>query len=529
MLRVCVNLYVLEGGVIWRAVSLLPCADTMCCNVGSRQRKKSTASLTPRVASPVRLFNDSAKTPLLELSIPEEKFQKNKNGEQHASLMNTKLEETLSEGNKNSSSDIVSDDYIENSAVHSDNGKPHTGDSRSGPDAVENMDSDAVHSTLPAVQSKGDAMAETGTFDSMNERESQPENIDKEEEEQDNEQVREHKKAVLRASSDEQSKLLLETAVKTAKAEAEVEAARIIAQAKAEIETAKEAAKKQLEVDDAIRKATREVELETEEKLKLLQKEAEEETEKIKKDNKERENLHTGDLYWDENDNIAGGNDIIVTSEEKQNALDIPPDLNMSEKDVTTDPKAKEDLSTPPSPTSKSRPSKIPILKKSSSSSSAASSSPLTPPTETKIEGVMKSGTETKAQIEKRKKNESRSRIRQARKTFEKQQIENEAKGTLMEFISLDELTGGDEQLPPDDEGNEKQSPPTGGDELLPDVNDDNDDDSVASTTLDEEECLPRKSASFPGQGNRPDTIRALRDIAQQREHMDKALAELQR
>ena len=59
---------------------------------------------------------------------------------------------------------------------------------------------------------------------------------------------------------------------------------------------------------------------------------------------------------------------------------------------------------------------------------------------------------------------------------------------------------------------------------------DDTDDDSVATTTVDEEEYSPRRvKSSFPGQGNHPDTIYALREISRQREQMNSALEELKR
>jgi hypothetical protein len=493
------------------------CFVVVCIEIvlASHQRKKSNATLTPPVASPVRLFNDSVQTPLLELAIPEEKFQQDNKStvgnEVNATFTNERLEESFQKGrNTNSNANMLSSENIEVSALNRSDGNNYPTESKKELSTDENVDTEVVDKTLETVQSE--------EFDQMAEMEAQ-----------------------LRASEkEEQSQALLDATVTKAKADAEVEAARIISRAMAEIAAAKEAAKKQLEMDDAVRKATRQVERETENKLKRLQRDADEEaaktkkedeaatTKKFKEEEEWEETMHEGDLYWDENDQVAGGN---AMSEKKKNSDDIPPDFKTSESDtqLSDNTDVKEELSMSPASKSKSsRKSKIPKLKRSASSSSSSSSSTVnSSKTEDEVTQTQ-SRTEPVVSAKERKKAEARARIQLAKKEFKKKQAEDEANGNLMAFISMDEMepTGGDELLPPTGGGDEWLPPTGGGDELLPDVNDD---DSVASTTVDEEEFLPRKSASFPGQGSRPDTIRALREISQQREHMDKALAELQR
>ena len=460
-------------------------------NTGSYTgRRKSSAALTPRVASPVRLFNDSSKTPLLELAIPEESFQK---------------------GNGN----YVSHDKLR--------------DVTSQPDASSKPIEDVPRANIN--ENENDTAVQSEVFDDMTDMEAKYFDMGEKlqsgngnDTTRDNEDTEVNKKekeliaSKLKAESDAQAQILLESAVKKAKEEAERESARIIAQAKAEIEIAKEAAKQQLEIENAVIRAKQEVERVTELKVKHMLQEAQDNaTTKIVENEQAAHNVHEGDLYWDENDNIAGGNKL--SSEEKRKAVtgEKSPAVDDVESSTATEHSDKI------APTKSTRKSKIPKLAKSPSP-------PVVMPREEEISKV--STTKNKGGLkssQSRKKAEARSRIEIAKQEFKKKQAENEANGSSsMAFIPMDDLepTGGDEMLPPT--GGDELLPPIGGgdEDLPPDINDD---DSVATTTVDEEEYSPRRSSSFPGQGSRTDTIRALREITLQREHMEKALAELRR
>jgi hypothetical protein len=474
-------------------------------------RRKSSAALTPRVASPVRLVSDSSGTPLLELPIPEERFQK-------GNRRDIGNETTSRNDNK-----LPSDGNDKDLALNSDDdGINCVGKSQVEVSTGDHADTEAVSGTQGAAvpSEEGDPVADKEAVVSVTDQELRLRAMEEQELE---------KAELLKAQSISEAKVLLDTAVKKAKEEAELEAARIIARAKAEIVVAKESAKQEMEREEAVRKATQQVERDTEEKLKRLQKVAEEDAEKIKNEEKEKilqeekekekeakNDFHEGDLYWDENDNVGGGN--ALASKRDVDNTEVPSEFNKPTNDIEVADSSvvmDDNKGSSTSPLSKSdRKSKIPNLKRTPSPSS-----PLKPTqSEETVETREKS--ETAVSAKKRQKSEARLRIQKAKEDFKRKQAEDEAAGNLMAFIPMDgletEATGGDECLPD----------PDGGDELLPGVDDD---ESVASTTVDEEEFLPRKGASFPGQGSRPDTIRALREISLQREHMDQALAELQR
>mmetsp|Transcript_24306 Transcript_24306/g.45225 ORF Transcript_24306/g.45225 Transcript_24306/m.45225 type:complete len:867 (+) Transcript_24306:132-2732(+) len=441
-------------------------------------RKKSTTALTPRVASPVRLFNDSAKTPLLELTIPEEKFPKG----------NTKR-------------DIISDNHKQPAEVDTQDVK-----------------------TLEAVQSEEmDVMAEVEALGTQinNSSENEKSGIDENDAQKSLED-----EAARKAKADAQAKVLLDSAVQKATQAAGLEAARIIAEAKAEIAAAKEAAKQQRQIEDAVQEAKRQIERDTAQQVKQLQSEADATVATMKRNATEGQarkyDNHEGDLYWDENDQIAGGNKLNANNQDTEEP--IPDRLlhSNSNEDIGGVQPTANDTNPPKenvalTPTKSERKSKIPKLIKSPSPSMPTTSV-------SAAEDISKSRSSDKKKRalsdKDRKQAEARSRIQKAKQDFKRKQAEEEANGTKsMEFIRLDDMnpTGGDEMLPPT-AGGDKDFPPN-----------DNDDDSVATTTVDDEELSPRRSASFPGQGNRPDTIRALREINSQREHMDRALAEMQR
>jgi hypothetical protein len=437
------------------------------------------------VASPVRLFNDASNsnTPPLALSIPEEEFQRGNSGDYEDVISGLQGDATSSANNPKASSGSHSDG-VGLSGVHMTGGARQQGDSDELPHAQEG-------NRGPQEQAQ-----------------------------------------------------LLAAAVLKAKEVAEREAAEIIALAKTEIERAKETARQQMELESAVQKATLQVKLDTEVKLNRLQHEADAERKQTETDNittnKEREAaaalpLHEGDFYWDENDNIAGGNDL-SGEKKKLQKKEQEPGREGGKGSGAKDSSTPEDDSPPParqdqSPSKPERKSNIPKLKTTSPLDPPLISSPLEKEKKEEVSPGLEGEESLLAKVSSKEKQkaEARARIRQAKKDFKRRQAkEEEAGGTLMTFIPVDrpelelelQPTGGDELLPP-----------TGGDELLPGGSDE-DDESLASTTVGEDELpllSPRRRYSFPGQGSRPDTVRALREISQQRKHMDRALAELQR
>ena len=407
--------------------------------------------LTPRVASPTRLFRDSSGTPLLEL--PEEKLDNNNEANKDATVPPLFIDENN----------------------------------------IKQPPTDLVEKPLPLKQNDMSLVKEGEDISSANER------IKKVQEE---ELI---KAAALKSQVEVESKVIMEAAVKRAKAEAEVEAARIIARAKAEIEVAKASARKQSEIEDAVKRATQIVEQQTKDELSRLQRGANTESDILDRgvhpnvgnldSNNQTDALHEGDLYWDENDNIAGGNKLrMPVGDEKISQASV------SSKKAS---KTGSEVADSEDNAKSERKSKIPKLVRSSSSASS-------------IDNVIddRAHNNPKANITDKAKQqmEARARIQRAKREFKNKQNEKGGRSNSMMFIASDndEVGPGDESLP-----EERQEV--------------NDDESVASTTVGDDVITPRKSTTFPGQGNRPDTIRALREISQQREHMDKALAELKR